>query len=141
MEDGTAERMFSEDLLFTRTNRVFDFAFLIRNNYNGKSILLRGYQTYDDIKNVIDYISDEELKENILEKTNENIIEFLKQNIKITPVEFQEVFDFTNQELESILSILKKKGYITLEEVGTGSFIYHLGKALTCDPKTGVCYF
>src|SRR5690606_7649394 len=64
MEDGTAERLFQEDLLYTRTNKIYGFpSFLIRNNYNGKSMILRGYQTYEDIVGVMKYISDEELVE------------------------------------------------------------------------------
>lgn len=142
MDDGTAERFFSEDMLFARTNRIFGFpAFLIRNNYNGKSIILRGYQTYDDIKSVMEYISDDEVIEKVIEKTPENIIDYLKQNIKIAPVELQAVFDFTDEELEEYLKLLQNKGYITVEDVGTGSFIYYMGKALTCDPVTGVCYY
>ncbi|MFA7435073.1 MAG: DsbA family protein [Bacilli bacterium] len=142
MEDGTAERLFQEDLLFTRTNRVFGFpSFLIRNNYNGKSIILRGYQDYEDIKDVMEYISDEDLVEVIKEKTPENIIGYLKESIKTTPVELQAIFDLTDEELELNLRELKAKGYITLDEVGTGNFIYYLGKTLTCDPKTGVCEY
>lgn len=142
IEDGSAERLFQEDLHFSRSNRVSGFpSFLIRNNYNGKSLILRGYQDYDAIKDVLQYISDEDLVEVVKEKTPENIIEYLKNVVKTTPVELQTIFDLTDEELEKKLKILDDKGYITIEEVGTGHFIYYLGKALTCDPVTGICSY
>ena len=142
MNDGSAERLFQEDLLFTKQNRIYGFpSFLIRNNYNGKSLILRGYQTYEDIKEVMDYLSDENLEEVMPKTTPENITEFLKEVIKITPIELQAVFDLTDEELDSNLTILEKKGYITTEEVGTGKFIYYLGKPLNCDPETGICSY
>lgn len=141
-EDGPAERLFHEDLLFTRTNRIYGFpSFLIRNNYNGKSLILRGYQDYSSIKEVLEYMCDDKLEEHIIEKTPENVIEYLKEVIKTTPVELQAIFDFTDEELDDILKTLVDKGYITLDEVGTGSFIYYLGKALVCDPVTGICTY
>lgn len=142
MEDGTAERLFQEDLHFTRSQRVYGFpSFLIRNNYNGKSIILRGFQDYENVKEVLQYISDEELVEAIKEKSPENIIEYLKEVVKTTPIELQEVFDLTAEELKLHLNELKEKGYITVDEVGTGSFIYYMGKALVCDSVTGICQY
>lgn len=142
MEDGTAERHFQDDLLFTRINRVYGFpSFLIRNNYNGKSIVLRGYQDYNSIKEVLQCLCDEDLQELNIDKSPENVISHLQEVVKTTPIELQMIFDFTDEELEDTLTTLQTKGYITLEEVGTGSFIYYLGKPLVCDPVTGVCSY
>src|SRR5690606_23499931 len=115
MEDGTAERLFQEDLLFTRTNRVFGFpSFLIRNNYNGKSIVLRGYQDYNSIKEVLQFLCDEDLQELKIDKSPENVISHLQEVVKTTPIELQMIFDFTDEELEYTLTTLQTKGYITL---------------------------
>ena len=142
MEDGKAERLFQEDLLFTSQNKIYGFpSFIIRNNYNGKSLILRGYQSYDDIKEVMEYLSDEPLEEVKKDITPENIIDYLKCVIKITPIELQAIFDLTDEQLKDKLLVLENKGYIALEEAGTGKFIYYLGKALNCDPETGICSY
>ena len=65
----------------------------------------------------------------------------MQEVVKTPPIELQMIFDFTDEELEDTLTTLQTKGYITLEEVGTGSFIYYLGKPLVCDPVTGVCSY
>lgn len=142
MEDGSAEKLFQEDLLFTRTNRVYGFpSFLIRNNYNGKSMVLRGYQSYFSLKQALEFLADEELVEAKIDKKPETVINYLKEVVKTTPIELQMIFDFTDQELNKTLKTLKNKGYITLEDAGTSSFIYYLGKHLVCDPVTGICEY
>lgn len=142
MENGIAGRKFQEDLLFTRTNKVYGFpAYLIRNNYNGKSLILKGYHSYNDFKEVLQYLSEEELHEEVNENSPEAIIDYLKKEIKIAPIELQLVFDLTDKELEEMISLLDNKGYISVEEVGTGSFIYYSGKSLICDTVTGICSY
>jgi len=141
-EDGSAENLFQNDLLYTKQNKIYDFpSFLIRNNFNGKSIILRGFQSYNSLKQAIESLAEGEIFEIKIDKSIENILKYLQDVIKITPMELKMIFDMTDQELNKILKSLKKQGLITLEDVGTSSFIYYIGKALSCDILTGICEF
>lgn len=140
MNNGTAWAMFEEGLLFARANKITSFpSFLIRNNYNGQSIILRGYQEYNTFRDIITSFCEEKIKENIIETNEKNILGYLKNNLKITKIELQTIFDIDGNELDQVVNELENKGFITLEKFKHGTFIYYIGKPFVCDPNTGVC--
>lgn len=140
MESGSALRLFEEDKLFAKQNKINTFpSFLIRNNYNGKSMILRGYQTYENFKNTIQYLSDEALVELFREKSEADVVLYLKEEIKSTVAEIQAIFNYTDEEMTEVVNYLKQKGYVETETLSGGSFIYYLGKPMICDPETNIC--
>lgn len=136
MEDGTAERLFYEDQFYTKLNKITTFpTYIIRNNFNGKSITLTGYQDYETFKAILEYLADDDLIEVKKEKTLENIIKYLEKEKKIALIEIKEVFDLTDKELDFFVNLLKAKDYISIEDLSVNSFIYYMGKA-RCDEQT-----
>jgi len=80
-EDGTAENEFHEDLEITRVNNVNGFpSFLIKSD-NGKKVLLKGYQSYDNFRAVIDYLTNGKLTEKNIEGTEESIFDFINNTV------------------------------------------------------------
>lgn len=139
-ENGIAERRFQEDLLYTKANKISTFpSYLIRNNYNGKSLILRGNQKYEDVYNVLKYLTDEELTEVYKDNSLESLLHYLQSEVKSTPIEIQAIFNYSDEELMDKLKQLKNKHYITCEETGETTFVYYLGKEIKCDPITGIC--
>lgn len=136
--DGSAEQAFYEDLKITRSHGVHGFpTFLIK--CNGKEIMLRGFQTYEAFKEVINYLSNGELQEREIEGTESTILDFIHKYGRVAPVELKVAFDLSSSKLEEILESLKEQRRIKSIAVGNGYMVEIETTPLSCDPVTGVC--
>ncbi|MDF2675101.1 MAG: oxidoreductase [Clostridiales bacterium] len=96
--DGTAEKAFEEDLKVTGSYRVHGFPSFLVKSSEGKGIMLRGYQSFDTFKAVIDQITNGELAPKKIEKTEENIMSFIKKFERVATFEISTVFDLSKAE-------------------------------------------
>jgi predicted DsbA family dithiol-disulfide isomerase len=138
--DGRAEKAFREDLAITRTHRVHGFpSYLVKTN-DGKSLSLRGFQSYETFKAVIDQLTNNELKAKNIERTEENIMAFINKYERVATVEISLTFNLSEAELEEVLESLKAQKLIKVSKAGNGYFITASSNPLVCDPSSGVCY-
>lgn len=136
--NGKAKAAFEEDLYITAQFRAHGFpTFLIK--YGEKSMLLRGYQSYNNFKAVINQVSNGELQEETVKPTEENVLEFIHQYDSLAPIEIQMPFNLSDAELDNILHALVEKQLITKREAGNGYFISVKSNPMACDVETGVC--
>lgn len=140
MANGSAEAAFEEDRRLTQSYGASGFPSFLIKNEAGKEIMLRGYQSYENFKSAMKYLSEEELKEVEQEASESSIINFIKTFDRVTTVEIKEAFDLSDGETDKwINSLLGKK---MLEEIPIGNgFNYQISKSgPLCDDK-GVCKF
>lgn len=136
--NGKAESAFQEDLQTTAQFRAHGFpTFLIR--YGEKSMLLRGYQNYNNFKAVINQVTNGEIQEVKIQPTEENVFEFIKKYSTLAPAEIKMPFDLSDIELEKILSSLLEKQLINKRVAGNGYFISPKSNPMACDVNTGTC--
>jgi putative protein-disulfide isomerase len=120
--NGSAEKAFEQDLDTTRRYGVTGFpTFLIR--FGKKEVLLRGYQRFETIQSVIESISGGSVKEHPLEKTDENILQFIKKYVSAAPVEIQMVFDLSDPEVNEVTERLITEWLIKKVPAGKGYLV------------------
>ena len=136
--DGSAEKAFREDLDITRKYGVRGFpSFLIR--WGEKETLLRGYQSFETIKSVIKTVSGDSVRERLIEKTEENVLDFIKRYSTAAPVEIQTAFDFSDSEINEVIKSLIDKNLIRKVPSGNGYFVELISNPMACDLASGTC--
>ena len=101
--------------------------------------MLRGYQSFDNFKNVIDHLSDHQVQGSSTEATDENILSFIQKYGRVAPKEIQESFDLNDKQLEDKIQSLTAQNFITVTPAGNGHFITIKTQPMSCDPDTGIC--
>lgn len=138
--DGSAEAAFMEDLKIMHSFNVRGFpSFLVK--YGNDEVLMRGYQGYQAIKSVIDTLAKDEVNENILEKSDDEVLDFIKKYERVAPVEIQMTFDLSDIELDQIINDLIDENLIELIPAGNGNMIGILSNPLFCDSDSDFCGF
>lgn len=136
--DGSAQRAFEEDLNTVQKYGVRGFpTFLIK--YGEKEVLMRGYQSFEGIKAVIKSLAGDAIKDIPPQRSEERVLEFIRQYERVAPVEIEASFDYSKKEAEDMLTNLKKKDLIHMVPAGNGVFIEALDSSLFCDSSSGVC--
>ena len=141
LEDGSARKAFEKDLATKREYGVRGFlSFLVR--YRDKELLLRGYQSYESLSRVIKSISEGEINEKQVIKSEEAILQFIGHFETVAPVEIQTAFDLSDDELNTVLETLSHNdnGKIIKVEAGNGSLFKKAIQQDTCDMEEGICY-
>lgn len=134
--DGSAEKAFLEDQKITQAYGVGGFpSFLIR--YGEKEVLLRGYQSYETIKAVILTLSNNQISEKALDKSEASVLDFIKKYKSVAPIEIMMAFTLELAEYTAIINNFLNQGLIKIEKVGNGSFIKESSNPLLCD--SGLC--
>ena len=138
LSDGSAEAEFEQDLKTVQRYEAKGFpTFLVR--YIEKEVLLKGYQSFDAFKSVIKTIAGDTIKEVIPEKSEENVLEFIRKHGQIAPVEIQVSFDYSNKEVQAVIESLNVRNLIEVIPAGNGSLIKLSNNPMSCDSNSGVC--
>lgn len=138
LSNGSAEAAFEEDLKTTQRYGVKGFpTFLVR--YIEKEVLLRGYQSFDAFRSVIKTIAGDTIKEVIPDKSEENVLEFVRKHGRVAPVEIQVSFDYSNKEVQAVIENLNGRKLIEVVPAGNGPLIRLSNNPLSCDSNFGVC--
>lgn len=140
ISDGSAEKLFREDLKITREYGVRGFPTFILK-YGDKKIMLRGFQSYDSVKSVIKSLTGNEVLEIIQDKTENNVMNFIKKYERVVPVEIKEAFDYLDSELKAVIENLINKNLIKVNPAGNGFFIETTINPMSCNSDSGLCGF
>lgn len=137
--NGSAEAAFEDDLRVMHSYGVRGFpTFLVK--YGEQEILMRGYQSFDALKAVINSIAGDNINEIIPEKSEDSVLQFINKYDRVAPVEIQSAFDYSEKELESLIKNLVSKDLIKTIPAGNGMFIESINNnPLFCDSDTQVC--
>lgn len=140
--DGTAEKAFMEDLQTTKKFKVHGFPTFLVKATNGKEVLLRGHQSYETFRQVIQQITDGMIIEKKLEATTDAILHFIKKYHRVTPIEIGVTFNLANDIVENHINLLSSQNLITIDEVGNGYFISSATSHIfSCDADIGLCTY
>jgi putative protein-disulfide isomerase len=132
------EKAFHEDLKITQSNNANGFpSFLIKSN-NGKKVMLRGYQSYDNFKSVIDYLTNGKLTEKSIQVNEDSIFDFISKYGHVSQAEIIETFNLSLNQLDDILQSLNEQNKIKNISAGNGYFITPKSNDISCDPKNGI---
>ena len=101
--------------------------------------MLRGYQSFETIKSVIKTVSGDSVKERLIEKTEENVLDFIKRYSTAAPVEIQTAFDFSDSEINEVIKSLIDKNLIRKVSSGNGYFVELISNPMACDSASGSC--
>lgn len=138
LADGSAEAAFHEDLRTTSQYGVRGFpTFLIR--YGGKEMLVHSYQRYEAFRSLISTLSNGAVQDNVPERTDANILDFVSRYGRVAPVEIRMAFDLSESETGAIIDRLAAHGQVKSTPAGNGAFVEATGTSLTCDLKSGTC--
>lgn len=137
--DGSAEKAFLEDRKICMEYKVHGFPTFLVKYGEEKQILLRGYQSYENIKEVIKQITNNEIKENKNEATEESVLLFIRKHENVAPVEIEVSFDLSKNNLGKIIESLKNQKLIKVDKAGNGYFISPNYPPMHCDINTGIC--
>lgn len=137
--DGSAEKAFLEDQKICREYKVQGFPTFLVKFGEEKKVILRGYQSYENINAVIKQITNNKIIENKIESNEETVLSFIKKHEKVAPVEIEFSFDISKNDTNKIIESLSNQGLIKIMNVGNGAFISANYEPMSCNPVTGIC--
>jgi putative protein-disulfide isomerase len=136
--DGSALKAFKDDLYTVSQYGVRGFpTFLVK--YGERESLMRGYQSYDAFRAVIDNLTGGTINDKSIDKTDDNLLAFVGKYDRVAPVEIQEALGYTSEDLARVLDNLKKRKVILRIPAGNGEFIELANSPMACDSATGIC--
>ena len=135
---GPAQKAFEQDLAITARYGARGFpSFLLK--YGDKEMLIRGYKRYEEFKALINHLSEGEIQERPVSADEVSITAFITRYGSVAPIEIQMTFDFSDEQLNTMIDSLVGKQLIRKREAGNGYFISPKSSAAACDLTSGVC--
>jgi len=136
--NGNAQKAFEDDLYTTAQFRVHGFpGFLVK--YGEKSILLRGYQTYQNFQSVISSLSNGEIREVEITPNEAAVMDFIGKYSSVAPAEIKMALNLLPRELDKYTEALLEKQQITKRIAGNGYFLSPKSNPMVCDSESGAC--
>src|SRR5690606_38138185 len=89
-----------------------------------REVLLRGYKTYEDFREVISYLTDDSLRPVDVKPSLEALDDLMEKTPRLAPEEVRLAFDFASrEETEAWLAPFIKDKTLVREDPGTSYFI------------------
>lgn len=139
INSGEAEKKFKADQAITQSSGVRGFpSFLVKTD-EGRQVLVRGYKTFAEFREIISYLTDGSLKVTEVTPSFEAVKELMDKHPKLALEEVRQAFDFsTKKETEEWIEPFIKEGRLIKEEAGTSYFI-RKANTFACNVSTGIC--
>ena len=112
--------------------------YLLKNG-EGKEIVMRGYQNYDDFMAVINMLSEDMVTPPHIEVNEETVLDFIIHYGRIASVELQEAFNLDKDATKNWLELLINRGDVSTQKVGNGAFYAISSQSSFCNSDAGVC--
>lgn len=137
MEDGSARAAFEKDQELCARLGVRGFpTFVVK--HGEKSVMLRGFQTYDTIRRVMKQLAGGALVERAVDASDESILEFVESHGALAPAEIGAAFDLPPDQAEAAIARLESRGSMARKKAGNGFFVRSTAVA-ACSAAAGVC--
>jgi len=140
MKNGKADSAFQEDRYSTKQYGASGFPSFLIKGENGKEIMLRGYQSYENFQSAINHLTNGKIIEHKIEVSEKAILGFISTFEKVTTVEILESFDLSKSETNDWINKLVDNKTISKIAVGNG-YYYQLAKSGEMCDDTGLCNF
>ncbi|MDJ0270631.1 MAG: DsbA family protein [Aigarchaeota archaeon] len=128
-----AEAAFLEDLRECRSTGITGFpTFLVKNLENGRAHLVHGYRRYEYFEGLLDEITGNSLEKKRIEKSEEEVLGFIRRWGKVATQEVATLLDITKNKAYEMLKSMSDKGLIYGNKAGNDYF-WKAKIALTCD--------
>ena len=139
ISDGSAEQAFKDDQDIMHQYSIRGFPSYLLKGVEGKEIVMRGYQTYDDFLAVINMLSEDIVNPPNIVANEETVLDFISRYGHIAPVELQEAFNLDKDATKNWLDRLINKGVVSTQKVGGGAFYALSSQFGFCNSNAGVC--
>lgn len=139
MSDGSAEQAFKADQDIMRKYSIRGFPGYLLVGGEGKEIVMRGYQTYDDFVTAISMLSEDVVAPTQIDVSEETILDFISHYGRIASVELQETFNLDKDATKNWLELLINRGDVSAQKAGNGAFYALTSQSGFCDSDIGVC--
>lgn len=139
IDSGEAFKKFRGDKAITYATEVRGFPSFLVKSSSGRQVLVRGYKTFDDFKEVISHLTDASLEPIEVKPTKEGLLELLDKHPKLAREEVRQAFSFKERgDADKWLEELINDGTLIKEEVGKSYFIKRKNRGF-CDTNKGIC--
>ncbi|MEM0348870.1 MAG: DsbA family protein [Candidatus Caldarchaeum sp.] len=139
IRSGRAEAAFLEDLSECRSMGITGFpTFLVKNLENDRAHLVYGYRRYEYFEGLLDEIAGDSLEKRVIEKSEEEVLGFIRRWGKVATQEVATLLDITKNKAYEMLKSMSDKGLVYGVKAGNDYF-WRAKITLTCDPEMGVC--
>ena len=124
INNGQAEKKFKADLGITYSTGVNSFPSFLVKSAQARQVLVRGFNTFEDFKEIISHLTDGALVAEKVTPSFETLSELMYKHPKLALEEVRQAFDFDSQsDAEEWLDPFIKDGSLVKEEAGTSYFI------------------
>lgn len=124
INNGQAEKKFKADLGITYSTGVNSFPSFLVKSAQARQVLVRGFNTFEDFKEIISHLTDGALVAEKVTPSFEALSELMYKHPKLALEEVRQAFDFDSQsDAEEWLEPFIKDGSLVKEEAGTSYFI------------------
>ncbi len=124
INNGQAEKKFKADLGITYSTGVNSFPSFLVKSAQARQVLVRGFNTFEDFKEIISHLTDGALVAEKVTPSFETLSELMYKHPKLALEEVRQAFDFDSQsDAEEWLEPFIKDGSLVKEEAGTSYFI------------------
>ena len=124
INNGQAEKKFRADLGITYSTGVNSFPSFLVKSAQARQVLVRGFNTFEDFKEIISHLTDGALVAEKVTPSFETLSELMYKHPKLALEEVRQAFDFDSQsDAEEWLEPFIKDGSLVKEEAGTSYFI------------------
>ena len=137
MTDGTAEELYSADLITSSKHQVRTWP-TYNVTYGKAEKSATGYSEFAFFQSAIEELTEGEIKLETPEYTPEAAAAFVSTYGRVMARELQVLFDLSDEELAQATDALLATGTFEKEERGTSYYIKSKPLGF-CDPVTGVC--
>lgn len=122
-DDGTAEKNFNEDLKICQTLNIHRLpSYVIQ--YKNQSAFVSELIGYDVFLEIIDRLSDFEVKPRKFKRTQENLKKLLQKHPLISQIELKEAFDFKKfEEVDEFIAPLIEENFVEMKKVKNTYFL------------------
>jgi predicted DsbA family dithiol-disulfide isomerase len=139
LNSGDAEKKFKADMALSRSAGVRGFPSFLVKSSEGRQLLVRGYKTLPEFKEIISYLTDGTLTSLDVKPSFELLTELLAKHPKLALEEVRQALGFsTKEEAEVWLEPFINDGSLVQEMAGTSYFVRKVD-SMSCDIVTGIC--
>ncbi|BAJ50866.1 DsbA oxidoreductase [Candidatus Caldarchaeum subterraneum] len=139
IRSGRAEEAFLKDLSECRAMGITGFpTFLVKNLKTGRTHLVYGYRRYSYFEGLLDEISDDSLLKRRIERSEEEVLGFVRRWGKVATQEVATLLDISKNQAFEMLKSMSDKNMVYAKRTGNDYF-WLPRMIMECDPETGVC--
>ena len=134
-----ARKALDIDLRISHADGVRSFP-TMKIRYGDREVMVNGYMPYEQLKRIIEEVSEGKIELKDVEATPEAMAAFISKYKRVAAKELAVAFSLDDKSLNEAVDLLLASGLYEKQARGTSYFIVDTA-SLVCDPVTGTCHF